>query len=113
MYSKSELLFPQRSIADLQGLHGKDWDAMVRRIAALPELHPDSLAFTLMMVQMCQCTNCNMGSYKASLGCSACARRAIASRGNNGDSHWIQHFEAAQAEVAAYLARRESDKQIP
>jgi hypothetical protein len=107
MYAKSELLVPHSSIADLKGLHGEGWDVMVHRVAALPELHLDSLAFVLMMVQLCQCTNCDMGSYKASLGCSTCAQRAITGNGNGGDN-WTKHLETARAEVAAYLTCVES-----
>jgi hypothetical protein len=64
-----------------------------------------------MMVQLCQCTNCDMGSYKASLGCSVCAQRAIAGNGD-ADDQWTKHFETARAEVAAYLTQAESVGQI-
>jgi hypothetical protein len=106
----SEFLFPHRSIAGLKGLHGQDWDATIQRIATLPEMDLDSLAFSLMMVQLCQCTNCSMGSYKASLGCTACAQRAVAASGN-GDSRWMEHLEAARAEITAYLAHQKEGEE--
>jgi hypothetical protein len=105
----SEFLFPHRSIADLKGLHDHEWDATIQHIAALPEMDLDSLAFTLMMVQLCQCTSCNMGSYKASIGCSACGQRAIVANGN-GDGRWKEQLEAARAKVAAYLAGRDGEE---
>jgi hypothetical protein len=108
----SEFLFPHRSIADLQGLHDEAWDTTIQRIAALPEMDLDSLAFTLMMIRLCQCTNCNMGSYKASIGCSACGQRAIMANGN-GDSRWMEHLAAARAEVTAYLDRLEGEGRRP
>ncbi|MFN2155488.1 MAG: hypothetical protein ACK2UX_09665, partial [Anaerolineae bacterium] len=47
------------------------------RIAKLPDTHEDSLAFALMMVKLTGCLNCDLDSYKASLGCCTCAKRAI------------------------------------
>jgi hypothetical protein len=105
VYLKSELLFPHRSIADLEGLHGREWDAMVRRVSALPETSLDSLAFMLMMVHLCRCTNCEVGSYKASLGCSVCARRAVTGKGDQ-DRPWQEHLKSARLEIAAYLKDR-------
>ena len=106
----TEFLFPHRSIADLKGLHDPEWDVTIQRIAALPEMDLDSLAFTLMMVELCQCTSCNMGSYKASIGCSGCGQRAIVASGN-GDSRWMEQLAAAREKVAAYLAGREREEQ--
>jgi hypothetical protein len=108
VYPKSELLFPHRSVADLEGLHGREWDAVVRRVSALPETSLDSLAFMLMMVHLCQCTKCEMGSYKASLGCSVCARRAAAGIGDQ-DRQWQEHLQSARLEIAAYLEDRKGE----
>jgi hypothetical protein len=103
MYPHSEFFFPHHSIRSLRGLRqDEEWDALVRRVADLPELHEDSLAFVLMMIHACQCLKCDMGSYKASLGCAACAQRAISGEGaTNGD--WQEQLKAARSEFAAYL----------
>jgi len=102
MYSRTEILFPHRSISALKGLKGSRWQELVERVAALPETHEDSLAFSLMMIKLCDCVNCDLGSYKASLGCSTCARRTISAI-KGSDTILMRHFEKAKEEVLAYL----------
>lgn len=102
MYPRSEILFPHRCVASLKRLRGPRWQALIERVAALPERHVDALAFSLMMITMGKCLNCDLGSYKASLGCCACARRAINSF-KGTDSQLIRQFETAKAELLAYL----------
>jgi hypothetical protein len=102
MYPRSEILFPHRSIPTLKGLRDGQWRALVERVSNLPETHEDSLAFCLMMIKLCDCMNCDLGSYKASLGCSTCARRVItAAKGS--DSALIKRFEKAREEILEYL----------
>jgi len=102
MYPRSEILFPHRCVSTLKRLRGPQWQELAARIASLPENHVDSLAFALMMIRMCKCMNCDLGSYKASLGCCACARRAInAHKGSDGVL--IRCFERAREELLEYL----------
>jgi hypothetical protein len=102
MYPRTEILFPHRSISALKGLRDGQWQKLVERVAALPETHEDSLAFSLMMIKLCDCMNCDLGSYKASLGCSTCARRSISAI-KGSDAILMRHFEKAKKEVLAYL----------
>jgi len=102
MYPRTEILFPHRSISALKELRNDKWQELVERVAVLPETHEDSLAFSLMMIKLCDCINCDLGSYKASLGCSTCARRAISAL-KGSDTILMRHFERAKEEVMAYL----------
>ncbi len=102
MYPRTEILFPHRSISALKGLKNGQWQELVERIAVLSETHEDSLAFSLMMIKLCDCMNCDLGSYKASLGCSTCAKRAISAI-KGSDTILIRYFEKAKEEVLAYL----------
>ena len=102
MYPRTEILFPHRSISALKGLKNGQWQELVERIAVLSETHEDSLAFSLMMIKLCDCMNCDLGSYKASLGCSTCAKRAISAI-KGSDTILIRYFENAKEEVLAYL----------
>jgi hypothetical protein len=102
IYPQTEILFPHRSISALKGVRGGLWQALVDRVAVLPETHEDSLAFSLMMIRLCDCVNCDLGSYKASLGCSTCARRTISAI-KGSDTILMRHFEKAKEEVLAYL----------
>ena len=113
MYMQSELLFPHRGVADLKGLRDKEWDVLVERVASLPETDIDSLAFLLLIVHTCDCANCDMGSYRDSLGCRACAQRFIASD-HSINGQLMGQFEEARAEILAYLASTDSkDSEAP
>jgi hypothetical protein len=103
MYSRCEILFPHRSVGALKDLGEDEWRKLVERISALPETHEDSLAFSLMMIRLCNCLNCDLGSYKASLGCTACSRRAIGAIIKTGDKTLLRHFQAARREMLDYL----------
>ena len=102
MHAGSELLFPSYAIAPLRGLRGPEWNALVKRVAGLPETHPDSLAFSLMMMRLDGCLTCETDSYKAMRGCAQCAIQTIR-RFKEGDEDLLQYYQEAQADVNAYL----------
>ncbi len=102
MYPESEILFPTRCINQLVGLRGPEWRALIERIAALPETHEDSLAFSLMMIKFNSCLTCDLDSYRASLGCTTCAKRMV-SGFKGSDKLLLRRFEEARQEVIAYL----------
>jgi hypothetical protein len=88
-------------------MRGPEWQKLVCRIADLPDTDRDSLAFALMMIKLTGCLNCDLDSYKASLGCCTCAKRAInAFKGS--DKVLMRKFVEAQAELDEYLADHES-----
>ena len=102
MYPESEILFPTRCISQLANLRGPEWRTLIDRIASLPETHEDSLAFSLMMIKFNSCLTCDLDSYRASLGCTTCARR-IVSGFKGTDKLLLRKFEEARQEVIAYL----------
>lgn len=109
MYPRSEILFPHRCVRELKGLRGPLWDELVERILALPDTHPDSMAFALMMIKLSGCLDCDLDSYKASLGCCTCAKRTLnAFKGS--DKLLLKRFAEAQEELAAYQASMEQEK---
>ena len=101
MYPRSEILFPHRCVASLKKMRGSDWQELVDRIAGLPDTHNDSLAFALMMIKLTGCLNCDLDSYKASLGCCTCAKRAINSF-KGSDKVLMRKYQEAQAELEQY-----------
>ena len=106
LYPRSEILFPHRCVAMLRRMRGPDWQALVNRIAELPDTHKDSLAFALMMIKLSGCLNCDLDSYKASLGCCTCAKRAInAFKGS--DKQLVRKFKEARSELAEYMVEHE------
>lgn len=102
VYFRAELLFPHESVLALADAGNGQWEDLVIRVADLPETHEDSLAFCLMMIRLCGCLRCNPGSYKASLGCSACGRRIIGMN-RETDDDLIAYFEKAKDDLVIYL----------
>ena len=58
-------------------MRGPEWQKLATYVYGLPDTHRDSLTFALMMIKLTGCLNCDLDSYKASLGCCTCAKRAI------------------------------------
>lgn len=105
MYPKAEILFPPRLIPALRDLRGPEWADLVSRVSRLPETHPDSLAFCLMMIELDGCLNCYAGSYKFMRGCAACARQTIV-QFKGTDEELVALFERRRADIEAYLEGR-------
>jgi hypothetical protein len=103
---RAEILFPYKSIPTLSSVRNGKWRELVKRIASLPEDHPDSLAFSLMMIRQCDCLDCNPDRYKALMGCSACAKRTIGSYKGQDDG-LMRAFQKARSEVDSYLKERD------
>jgi len=104
LHAKAELLFPAHLIPTLRDLREEDdeWRDLVDRVAALPETHPDSLAFVLMMIELDGCLRCNSNNYKFLRGCYLCARQTVQSfKGSNQDL--LDMYQRAQEELNLYL----------
>ena len=96
--SRTELLFPPRLIPGLARLRGEEWRKLVERIAALPETHPDTLAFCLMMIRLNACLGCVSGSYRFMRGCELCSQQTIA-RFQGTDEELIELYERAKQDL--------------
>jgi hypothetical protein len=110
MHAGSELLFPPYAIAPLRGLRGPEWQALVKRVAALPESHPESLAFSLMMMRLNGCLTCETDSYKAMRGCVQCAIQTIR-RFKEDDDELLKLYQEARKDVEEYLETVQQQKQ--
>ncbi len=111
VYFRAELLFPHESVSALVDAGDGRWQRLVRRVADLPETHEDALAFALMMIRLCGCLRCNPGSYKASLGCSACGRRMIGMTKESDDA-LIAYFQRAKEDLVRYLRTGEVEEDV-
>lgn len=101
-YSQCEILFPHSRINGLKKLRGEEWRKLAERVSALPETDIDALAFSHMMIKLCNCLNCDLSSYKAALGCSACSQRTI-NAVQDSDQQLIRRFAKSKQEVELYL----------
>lgn len=105
MYPQSEILFPYRAIPHLRSARGKIWQELVAQVASQKDGKEDTLAFSLMMIRMCDCLHCDQSSYRASLGCVSCAQRAVMSA-KASDVMLRQTFERTRQEIRQLLNLR-------
>ena len=102
VYRKYDLLFTPRLISQLRNLRGEEWAKFIDYLTTLPELHPDALAFSMMMITLGGCLPCEMDSYRAQRGCALCARQTILSY-KGSDKQLIKRYEKARTIVAKHL----------
>jgi hypothetical protein len=103
MYAENELLFPPYAIPQLRNERGPEWKGLVDHVAQLPEDHPESLAFSLMMMRLDGCMACETDSYRAMKGCRSCASQVLR-RHKGADADLLQRYERALKDIRAYLA---------
>jgi hypothetical protein len=106
VYRKYDLLFTPRLIPQLRNLRGEEWAKFIDHLAALPEMHPDALAFSVMMITLGGCLPCEMDSYRAQRGCALCARQTIISF-KGSDKQLLRRYEKAQKFVGENLSTPE------
>jgi len=102
MYAENELLFPTQVIPQLRQSRGEEWQDLVDQVTQLPEDHPQSLGFALMMVRLNGCLSCETDSYRAMRGCLSCARQVL-HRHKGNDSSLVLRYQRAVEEVSGYL----------
>ena len=99
---RAEILFPHTSVNALISFRESKWRDLVRRVARLPEDDPESLAFSLMMIRLNGCLDCNPDRFKALMGCSACAKRTIQTYKGSDDALLLA-YKKARGEVEKYV----------
>ena len=102
MYAENELLFPSHVIPKLRESRGEAWTKLVDRVSRLPENHPESLAFSLMMIRLDGCMACETDSYRAMKGCLGCALQTLR-RYKASDQELLQRYQEAVTEVEQHL----------
>lgn len=102
VHTKAELLFPAHLIPSLRDLRGEEWQSLVDRVSTLPETHPDSLAFVLMMIELDGCLRCNSNNYKFLRGCYLCATQTIQSY-KGSDRDLLDLYERMKVELTQHL----------
>jgi hypothetical protein len=108
MYPDSEILFPASAISELRTARkGEKWRTLVDRLITLDETHEDVLAFSLMMIRIGNCLTCDLDSYRATLGCNACAQRTC-SGSKESDDALLRRIEEARKELRAHAKSKGS-----
>ncbi len=103
MYVNTEILFPPKIIPSLRDACGAEWRSLVEQVKALDEADPRSLAFSLMMIRLNGCLECEADSYRAMRGCGACALQTV-KRYRTSEAELLKLYSAALKDVEAFLA---------
>lgn len=99
---KAELFFPAYLIPSLRDLRGDAWRQLVDRVATLPDTHPDSLAFVLMMINLGDCMKCHSNYYKFLRGCALCSMQTIRTF-KGSDAELLRQYNKARDEIDRQL----------
>lgn len=102
MYTYNELLFPPETLPHLRSTRGESWQALIERVVALPEDHPEALACSLLMIRLAGCLSCETDSYRAMRGCTPCARQTLR-RFKGSDTELARRYREALDTVLSYL----------
>ncbi len=98
----AELFFPARLIPILRDLRGDQWCQLVDRVSKLPDTHPDTLAFVLMMVKLGPCMKCHSNNFRFLRGCALCSTQSIQTF-KGTDMELLNLYREAQEEIQQYL----------
>jgi hypothetical protein len=104
VYPKAEILFPSSLIPRLEDLRESKWQRLVKRVAELPEVHPDRLAFILMMIRLNGCLKCYNGSFRFMRGCGLCARQTVM-QFKESDDRLLRRYRRARRDVKKHLEK--------
>jgi hypothetical protein len=74
----------------------------VDKVTALDETHPESLAFSLMMIRLDGCLECETDSFRAMRGCETCALQTVR-RHRRCERELLSQYKTALKEVKDYL----------
>jgi hypothetical protein len=101
----TELLYPMRVTSSLRNVRDEKWTDLIDHVIANDCTTNDQLAFTLMMVKLDGCVNCNTDSFRAMRGCTQCAKQNI-KRFRGDDNELFEQYEQAKIDVEKYLSTR-------
>jgi hypothetical protein len=98
----AELFFPARLIPLLRDLRGEQWQQLVDQVANLPDTHPATLAFVLMMIKLGPCMKCHSNNYRFYRGCALCSTQSIQTF-KGTDTELIRLYHKSHDEIEQYL----------
>lgn len=105
VYRKYDLLFTPHLIPQLRSLRGEEWDNLIDHLSDLSETHPDTLAFSVMMINLGGCLSCEMDSYRAQRGCATCAKQTVISY-KGSDQQLLKQYEKAQLFISGQVSEQ-------
>lgn len=106
MYVQTEILYPPKVTPQLREACGEEWRQLVEHVSTLDEAHPENLAFTLTMIRLDGCLDCETDSFRAMRGCAACAQQNLRKYRKN-EKDILKQYKAALKDVQQHLRATE------
>lgn len=101
MYADNELLYPNYVTPLIRDMRGESWQKLVDNVIDRPDNHQSVLAFTLMMIRLNGCMDCETDSYRAMRGCAMCATQTLR-RYKGSDDELIDAYDRALADILEF-----------
>ena len=86
----------------LRNLRGEGWRRLIDRVLSTPDASLDHLAFSLLIIRLCNCITCHTNSYRALRGCTVCAKHAVL-RFRENDENLVQCYDSAYRDVFDFM----------
>jgi len=103
MYTDNDILFSPETIPHIRNSRGPQWKELIDRVDCLPQDHTESLAFSLSMIRLNGCMECETDSYRAMRGCTPCVLQGLR-RFKSPDTKLIEMYDLALEDMRGYLA---------
>ncbi len=110
MKNRIEFLFAHSAMSALKDVRGTRWRELVTRVAALPETHPDALAFQLMMVRLSGCISCDARRFRERGGCANCSRFVLTTLAKENEANLLSRYRSAQKEITHTLKSKSAEQ---
>lgn len=110
MYVQTEILYPPKVTPQLREACGEEWRQLVEHVSTLDEAHPENLAFTLTLIRLDGCLDCETDSFRAMRGCVACAQQNLRKYRKN-EKEILKQYQAALKDVQQHL--RATERRAP
>ncbi len=105
----TDFLYPARVTPLLRGCRGDAWDKLVDFVTSDQSSEVEKAAFTLMMVRLGRCADCDADSFRASQGCTQCAKLMI-HRFKGDDIDLENHFKSAKKDLEKFQKSKETSR---
>jgi hypothetical protein len=107
--SDTEFLYPTRVSPGLGSCRGETWAKLVDFITGNSVTELEEAAFTLMMVRLGRCVDCDADSFRASQGCTQCAKQMIR-RFKGSDLDIENLYKAAKKDLEKFQKSKETSR---
>lgn len=105
----TEFLFPLRVTSSLRDCRDGSWNELIDRISGTQSTDLEKAAFTLMMVRLARCVDCDADSFRASQGCTQCAKQMIR-RYKGSDAEIENLYRTALKDLEKFQKTKEANR---